>query len=56
MVQNLLVNFNTDPYMNDVNCANLSTPILTHGQCLNVTMISPIKTIAHEQATKKKLS
>ena len=49
MVQNLLVNFDADPYMNDVMG-------IFHGQCLSVTMILPIKTIAREQATKKKLS
>jgi len=41
MVQNLLVNFDTDPYMSDVNWHTL-TLILSHKVTLNVTMIYPI--------------
>ena len=53
MVQNLLVNFNADPYINDVNWASFNPDFDAHGQCLSVIMISPIKTIAHKQAAKK---
>ncbi len=44
MVQNLLVNFDADPYMSDANW-HILTPILSHKITLYVTMTYPIDNI-----------